>query len=161
MWPISTPATTPQRANARGTLRQPRLTAGIALVGLSLGLALGLGGCGGKESPTTTSANRKQQIPAWEEYEGKIQKSLFELATASSPEEYAKAQGLEAFWVVRVVLVLASPDAELPEGFRVVVEERFGEEIQALVAVEDLLELARRPEIEYIRAPVKPKRYGP
>ena len=130
-------------------------------MGLGLGLILALGGCAEaeKEAGTTTGANT--QKPAWEEYEGKIQKQLFELATASSPEEYAKAQGLEAFWVVRVVLVLASPDAEIPEGFRVAVEERFGEEVEALVAVDDLLKLAKHPDVVYIRAPVKPKPYGP
>lgn len=157
MWPISTPATThPRRSSSRRT----RAVAAALLLGLSLGLALGLAGCAGKkakEAARPTGATTAK----WEDYKEKIQRRLFELALAESPEEYAKAQGLEAFWVVRVVLVLASPDAKIPEGFRVAVEERFGKEVQALVAVEDLLELARRPEIEYIRAPVKPKLYGP
>lgn len=126
-------------------------------MGWGLGVALTLAGCAGKEAETPTGIPK----PAWEEYEGKIQRQLFELATASSPEEYAKAQGIEAFWVVRVVLVLTSPEAPIPEGFRVVVEERFGEEVEALVAVDDLLRLANHPDVEYIRSPVKPKPYGP
>ena len=160
MWPTSTPAT----ARPRSSFRRARAATAALLLGLSLGLALGLAGCAGKKAeeeaarptrPTSaTTAN-------WEDYEDKIQRQLFELAVAPSPGEAAKAQGLEAFWAVRVVLVLASPDTKMPEGFRVVVEERFGEEVQAWVAVDDLLELAQRPEVAYIRAPVKPKPYGP
>jgi len=157
MWPISTPAT----IRPRGSFRRTRAVTAALLLGLSLGLALGLAGCAGKKAEKEAARPTTATTAKWEEYEGKIQKRLFELALASSPGEYAKAQGLEAFWVVRVVLVLASPDAEIPEGFRVAVEERFGKEVQALVAVEDLLKLAKRPEIEYIRAPVKPKLYGP
>jgi len=109
-----------------------------------------LAGCGPRE------AEEQEAMPKWEEYQDKLQRPLFELVTSKDPIAYADKHELDYFEMVRVVIELAA-GAELPEGFLILVESRAGDSVQALVRLEDLLELAKQPQIEYIRAPVKPK----
>jgi hypothetical protein len=117
---------------------------------LILALIFTLGGCAPKEP------EEERAMPKWEEYEDRLQRPLFELATSEDPAAYAEKRQLDYFKMVRVVIELA-PEAELPEGFLILEESRMENRIQALVPLEELLELAKQPQIEYIRVPAKPK----
>jgi hypothetical protein len=126
-------------------------------VALSVLLVMTLAGCTPKEQPSDRPAEGRE-MPDWAEYEGKLQRGLFDLATAEDPEALARKKGLELYPMVRVVLELQGPESELPEGFSLIVEDRVDGTVQALVPIGQLLELAKRPEIRYIRLPVKPRR---
>ena len=139
------------------------MTASVKLIGVAL-LALALsasavGGCGPREAQQGGEEG-EQVLPKWEEYahRDKIQQTLYELVASGDPKATAERLGLDAYLMVRVVLVLADPEAELPEGFTIYVERRIEGEVQALVPVEQLLKLAEHPQIKYIRAPVKPRK---
>jgi len=125
---------------------------GFLLLGL---LLITASGCG---SPKKYEMGNQQESPKWDDYKDKVQQSLFELATAKEPAKQAQQRDLDYLQlkVVRVILVLA-PGASLPEGFMILPEARYENEVQALVSVDELLELSKQPEIQYIRAPVKPK----
>ncbi len=129
---------------------------GIVLLALSLSA---VGGCGSREAQQG-GEERGPGLPKWEEYahRDKIQQMLYELVAARDPQAAAERLGFDSYLMVRVVLVLADPEAELPEGFTIYVERRVEDEVQALVPVEQLLKLAEHPQIKYIRAPVKPRK---
>ncbi|OGF57341.1 MAG: hypothetical protein A2Z21_02330 [Candidatus Fraserbacteria bacterium RBG_16_55_9] len=120
---------------------------GLLLIGLFF---FALSGCGSKEETGETA------LPKWEDYQNKIQQTLFELVAAKDSAQYAEQRGLDYFTMVRVVIEL-TPGASLPEGFMVQVESSYENQIQALVSLDKLLELSKQPEIQYIRAPIKPK----
>lgn len=124
---------------------------------VSVLLVLTLAGCTPKGQPSDRPAEGRE-MPDWAEYEGKLQRGLFDLATAEDPEALARKKGLDLYPLVRVVLELQDPEAELPAGFSLIVEDRVDGTVQALVPIERLLELAKRPEIRYIRLPVRPRR---
>ena len=125
---------------------------GVLLLGLFL---FATAGCGPAEKDKT---GKQKELPKWDEYKDKVQQSLFELVTAEEPSKQAEQRDLDYFQLamVRVVLVLA-PGASLPEGFMILQESRYEDDVQALVPVDKLLALSQQPEIQYIRAPVKPK----
>lgn len=127
------------------------------LIGLfAIGFFLfALTGCTAKQE-TEEQAVR----PKWEDYQDKVQQTLFELATAKDHSKYAKQHPeLEYAAMVRVVIRL-KPDATLPEGFVILEESRYENEIQAWIPLEKLLELSQQPQIEYISVPRKPKLYS-
>ena len=124
---------------------------GLLLIGLFL---FALSGCGPKEESKEQGAT----APKWEDYQAKVQQALFELVTTKDSATYAEQRGLDYFTMVRVIIELA-PDASLPEGFMIQVESSYENQIQALVPLDKLLELSKQPEIQYIRAPKKPKPY--
>jgi hypothetical protein len=134
---------------------------GAARVGwwavVSVLLVMALAGCTPKEQPSHRPAEGRE-MPDWAEYEGKLQRGLFDLATAEDPEALARKKGLELYPMVRVVLELQDPEAELPEDVPILVEDRVDGTVQALVPIDRLLSLAKRPEIQYIRLPVRPRR---
>jgi hypothetical protein len=123
---------------------------GVLLVGIFL---LALMGC----SPKPEAADQKPPVD-WAEYEGKLQRTLFDLVRDKTPGEYAKQRDLDYVAMVHVVIELA-PAASLPEGFLILEEGRYEREVQAWVPADQLLELSQRPEVHYIRAPQKPKPY--
>jgi len=96
-------------------------------------------------------------MPKWEDYQDKLQRTLFELATAEDPQAYAKQHDMGGFPLVRVVIEL-EPGASLPEGFTLQVESRFDDQVQVLVPLKELLDLSQQPQVRYIRAPVKPRK---
>lgn len=124
------------------------------LVGfLLVGLFLTMLGCGPQKQEETS---QPQDLPKWDDYKDKVQQALFDLVAAKEPAKQAQQRELDYVPMVRVVLVLA-PAATLPEGFLILEESRYESEVQAFVPLNQLLELSKRPEIQYIRAPVKPK----
>ncbi len=127
---------------------------------LTLALALTLAGCGPQERQGQQAPPEAPELPKWEEYayKDKIQQTLYELVASRDPEAAAERLGLDAYWMVRVVLVLKDEEAELPEGVLIYVERRVGNEVQALVPVEQLLKLVEHPQVQYVRAPVKPRK---
>ncbi len=124
---------------------------GLLFIGL---LLFAFTGCTAKQE-----GGEQAVSPKWEDYQGKVQQTLFELVTAKDPGKYAEQRQLEYATMVRVVIELA-PDAALPEGFLVLEESRYENEIQAWVPLDKLLELSQQPQIQYIRAPRKPKPYS-
>jgi hypothetical protein len=119
---------------------------GPALPGLLLLLLLALVGCSpGGERP---GEEGKAPPPKQEDYP-KLESRLFQLATAEDPIEFAKRQGLDYAVVVRVLVELESPDSSVPDG--ICVENRFEEEVEALVPLERLLTLAQEPQVKVIR----------
>lgn len=124
---------------------------GLLLIGLIL---FTLSGCGSKEEAGEQGAVE----PKWEDYQSKVQQTLFELVTTKDSAKYADQRGLDYFTMVRVILDLA-PGASLPEGFMIQVESSDENLVQALVPLDKLLELSKRPEIRYVRIPKKPKSY--
>ncbi len=124
---------------------------------VSVVLVMTLAGCTPEEQPSDRPTEGRE-MPDWAEYEEKLQRGLFDLATTEDPEALARKRGLELYPMVRVVLELEGPETELPEDFSILVETRVDGTVQALVPVDRLLELAKRPEIKYIRLPVRPRR---
>jgi hypothetical protein len=119
----------------------------LGMIILALLLTLPLAGCGGPQKEGTTSVPKQSDYP-------NVESRLFQLATAENPAEFAKANGLDYFEMVRVIIVLNAPDASVPEGIRgLVVEGRTQEMVQALVPVQSLLELSKQPQVKLIRSP--------
>lgn len=123
---------------------------GLLFVGL---LLFTITGCGPQKQEETSSP---KELPKWDDYKDKVQQAVFELVTAKEPVKQAQQRELDYVPMVRVILVLA-PSVTLPEGFLILEESRYENEVQAFVPLNQLLELSQRPEIQYIRAPVKPK----
>lgn len=100
--------------------------------------------------------NQGTAMPEWSDYEDKIQRPLFDLATAEDPNAFADAQDLEATRMARVVIRLADDADELPPGYTVIVEAEATTGIQAWVPLDQLLDLAQESAIGYIRPPQEP-----
>lgn len=123
----------------------------LGLLALGVAVTLGAAGCGPQGEP-----DQERQMAEWSEYEGKIQRTLFELTTSRDPASYAKEHDLDYYAMARVVIELAE-GSSLPQGYLIEVERQAERSVQALVPLDQLLELSKRPEVQYIRAPVKPK----
>lgn len=99
---------------------------------------------------------QQTEAPEWSDYEGQIQRPLFDLATAEDPGSYAATQELEARRMTRVVIQLAEDTDGLPSGYTVVKETEGTTGIQAWVPIDELLEFARESAVAYVRAPQEP-----
>lgn len=97
----------------------------------------------------------EQPMPKWGDYEKKIRRPLFELATAQEPKAVAAKYDLDYYAMVRVEIEL-EPHAPLPEGYLIEAEMRSDHRVQALVRLDQLLELSQQPGIKEIRSPRKP-----
>ncbi|MBI1729406.1 hypothetical protein HY229_01870 [Candidatus Acetothermia bacterium] len=127
----------------------------LALLGL---LFWGLVGCGSNSKPTDTSTNNQNTSTAtanWQDYQDKLQKPLFDVATSTTPAETASRLKIDEHEVIRVVIELKA-GAALPVGYLVLVESRSENQIQAWVRIDQLLELSRQDAIQNIRIPAKP-----
>lgn len=127
----------------------------LALLGL---LFWGLVGCGSNSKPTDTSTNNQNTSTTtanWQEYQDKLQKPLFDVATSATPSETASRLKIDEHEMVRVVIELKA-GATLPVGFLVVVDTELENQVQAWVPIDQLLELSKRDEIQNIRIPAKP-----
>jgi len=126
-----------------------------------LGLGFLLTGC-------NSNSQQKQEKPAQRpvlkiEDFPKLQKQLFELASAEKPEEYAKRANIELKdGRVQVVLEIAGAEwaddilwAIEATGGRV--ETKYENLIQASVPIEALLALAKHPRVIYLRLPARPE----
>lgn len=120
----------------------------LALFGLAAILLIA--GCGPRGGP-----GEQEPRPEYSQYEKRIERPLFDLTVAEDPKTVADEHDLDYYPMVRVVIELA-PEAPLPEGYLIVEETRSGNNVQALVRLDQLLELAEQPGIEYIRKPAKP-----
>ena len=100
--------------------------------------------------------NQGANMPEWRDYEGKIQRPLFNLATSQEPDAVADEHQLETSRMVRVVIRLSDGASELPSGYTVVVEAEGAAGIQAWVPLDQLLDLAQEASIGYIRPPQEP-----
>ncbi len=111
---------------------------------------------GGDVATNGPQPDQETPMPAWSDYEGKIQRPLFDLATAEDPGTYAAQHELDATRMARVVIQLADQADELPSGYAVVVEAEGMTGIQAWVPIDQLLDLAQESAIAYIRPPQEP-----
>lgn len=145
------------------TSRQLGLVILVGLVGIAAGLAIAsLTDVESLWQPSDDVAtdgpqpDQETPMPEWSDYEGKIQRPLFDLATSEDPAAYADEHDMNAARMVRVVIQLASDAEELPSGYTVVVEAEGTTGIQAWVPVDELLDLAQEPSVGYIRPPQEP-----
>lgn len=111
----------------------------------------------GDDVPTNgPQTDQQTTMPEWSDYEGKIQRPLFDLATAEDPDTLAEERDLDATRMVRVVIQLTSDADGLPSGYNVVVEAEGMTGIQAWVPLDQLLDLAQESSVSYIRPPQEP-----
>lgn len=103
-----------------------------------------------------TDQQQPTEAPEWSDYQGQIQRPLFDLATAEDTDSYAATQELEVRRMTRVVIQLADDADGLPSGYTVVKETEGTTGIQAWVPVDELLELAQASAVAYLRAPQEP-----
>jgi len=99
---------------------------------------------------------QQTETPKWSDYEGQIQRLLFDLATAEDTGSHAATQDLEVRRMTRVVIQLADDAEGLPSGYTVVTEAEGTTGIQAWVPIDELLELAQASAVAYLRAPQEP-----
>lgn len=88
----------------------------------------------------------------------KLESGLRELVdnynSVNEAVDIAKKQGIYyEDGKVRVIIELEREDSSIPKGYGIEVEVRHGSLVQALVPIEKLHELARAPEVKYIRSP--------
>lgn len=145
------------------TSRQLGLVILVGLVGIAVGLAIAsltdvesLWQPTGDRTADGPQPDQETPMPEWSDYEGKIQRPLFDLATADDPDAFATTEDLDAARMVRVVIQLADDAAELPSGYTVVVEAEGITGIQAWVPLDQLLDLAQESSVAYIRPPQEP-----
>ena len=145
------------------TSRQMGLTVAVGVLGVVIGLAIAsLTNVESLWEPTDEVAtdgpttDQEAPMPAWSDYEGKIQRPLFNLATAEDPSAYAAGHDMDATPMVRVVIQLSDDAEQPPSGYTVVVEAEGTTGIQAWVPIDQLLDLAQEPAIRYIRPPQAP-----
>lgn len=129
------------------------------VVGLAVATFTGIESLWRADDAATDELQTDQQqpeTPEWSDYEGQIQRPLFDLATAEDAGSYAAAQDLQARRMTRVVIQLADDADGLPSGYTIVRETEGSTGIQAWVPIDELLELAKASAVAYVRAPQEP-----
>ena len=72
--------------------------------------------------------------------------------------DYASTNGIDLSGLRAVVIVeLRSPEAELPDGLNLVVEARNGGLVRAEALIHRLADLARDPQVAFVRLPSRPQ----
>ena len=115
-------------------------------------------GCGSNPKPantSTTDQGTSTTTANWQDYQDKLQKPLFDVATSETPAEVTARLKINGHYMVQVIIEL-KPGATLPAGYLVVTDQELDNSIQAWVPVEQLLDLSKQKEIQYIRIPAKP-----
>jgi len=92
-----------------------------------------------------------------EKLENLLQKLIEVYSKGENAESFAETNGI--FYKegkVRVVIELINEQANIPEGYGVVIEKRYKNMVQALVPIENLEALSKSPLVKFIRIPKEP-----
>ncbi|MBS7654968.1 hypothetical protein KEJ50_00460 [Candidatus Bathyarchaeota archaeon] len=92
-----------------------------------------------------------------EKLEASLQKLIEVYSKGENVESFAEANRI--FYEegkVRVVIELVNEQAEVPEGYGVVIEKRYKNMVQALVPINNLESLSNSPLVKFIRTPKEP-----
>ena len=140
----------------------------VVIAGLLLGLVsqLLIGPMMGPEEPTREPSKTEQQEPPSERQqpEAKLQNRLAELARADDPEAYARRHDLTYEDGLVQVVVEIGDQADMAafnwavEALEGRVETSYETRVQVRVPRTALMTLAGHPHVEFIRAPVRPRR---
>ncbi len=100
----------------------------------------------GKDNVSTGAANEKAANP-------KLDQVLYQLATSKDPKAFAIQKGINMSGESVRVIITVADGADIPGEFHVIIEQRDKNIIQALVPVNELLDLANEPGVSYIKVP--------
>jgi hypothetical protein len=92
-----------------------------------------------------------------EKLEALLQKLIEVYSKGGDVESFAETNGI--FYKeekVRVVIELVNEQADIPEGYGVIIEKRYKNMVQALVPINNLESLAESPLVRFIRIPKEP-----
>lgn len=94
--------------------------------------------------------------PQYEKPPKKLEFTLYKLTKTKNVYTYAKAHGLYVDDAKRVRVVIELVDEALPKDYEIIVEVKYANLVQALVPINQLIDLAEDPMVKYVRTPVKP-----
>ena len=85
----------------------------------------------------------------------KLESALYQLTQVQNPDEFAKTRGLYLEeGRVRVVIELHNATDMIPDGYGATIETHYENLVQALVPIENLINLSNEHNINFIRAPL-------